>query len=1290
MSLEPTASNGSESEISHGLDDVLPDNTFANGNNVTINAAIDASANKTTNNPTIAALGSSNTKAAATEGNSTPEKSVHETAPEKATSAKTQPILDISPNSDVDKSNASSRTDIEQLMARIFSKEERDLNLIGRLVGLALVLYCLPRLGWGTVIVGVLGMGFGGFMAAFYLLAVPEATRLQRARTIANFGKHPDQKLEIIDRVPAWSNTIAKDEDSIKEVHLPETKEIQHQRVCISPDIDPMVEEMITYTLRDFVNVPVGLVSEGQHNIPLRTSLVAMAMNVSNRLSNMRLPETALLGVFGLQNSFIVHLRAYRELRGSKLPIAEYVSTHANADSVLGRCYRKEERIKQFRSIAKAICQALLSKNDQQSTALFAVMQEIMATHVLEATLEHICDPDFVNLSIIDYFSIPTQNNKIGSEHPSIGVDASEPLTSKTDSPEVTPHEAPISALADSILMNAANLMDKSALDSQSSNQEVQTPVHPSTPQRNSMPLRVAAPGEINASSHAAAAEKPKPSAITLKLVLKNKNDYMDTFQAFMAYLRVWDASDLAQFWLMIDIFHRQIEQGTLTNIEDLRREATSIYETYCGPNPDHDVAGIKDARGGTLLKDLRKNMQREPATCFLESQAWALGVLETQYWTPFKIKQDSEKPVTKANENSLDRRSSSSNSINNTRLQDTLTNETDHSILSGNLSPSPTVVSTDPTIASYSEASGSSAPQLPPRLRARWIEVSDMVNQRPKTLISNSDLSYMIEVQIDEEHGWMVTRTFQQLEQLHAALVQQFPVVQRSAFPRWRLQTSDKVCNGLQSFLRAMLLVPEVGDSPSLTWFLSKEYDQNPGAVIPGASSSQSSNSVSILAFPPLSDSAFGVAAAQGAKTALRQASEASLSAGRFFKSLGSVVNPGSSPQLLADDRSVRGSFESERSIRSVSSALTLSDQRQFNGAPTTPGVTRYQEGDLDPCSTTPNLSNISQVNRRASSISGSSRGVDGSSLPLNPSPLQTQSLGQGSTSAQSTQQISGQMNAPHLNHSDDLPRQSLEPISAVPTRLETTPEVDPSTLSAPTGTPSTEPKKSQIPLLSTDELDLLIETTFTVLEDMMDFSKGQSIRRMTFGMLRELVRKSYRVAINQSFSDWVEQSTSHEKAVETVKWMKDDFFWPNGEWPVAPAAPAEPITGLPSPIGKKDVFQIGEEQYEVGADGLAVKISAKPSRSSSESDATSSSGGSRAAESTTGTRTLQEKEATREKARELFKMMLPGSLSTVLGKEAVLRGLVDVFEMFQIKELNMGLALSVLEMTVGLIFTR
>jgi hypothetical protein len=248
---------------------------------------------------------------------------------------------------------------------------------------------------------------------------------------------------------------------------------------------------------------------------------------------------------------------------------------------------------------------------------------------------------------------------------------------------------------------------------------------------------------------------------------------------------------------------------------------------------------------------------------------------------------------------------------------------------------------------------------------------------------------------------------------------------------------------------------------------------------------------------------------------------------------------------------------------------------------------------------------------------------------------------------------------------------------------------------------TPTTEPvKKSSVPLLSNDELDLLIETTFTVLEDMMDFSKSQSIRRMTFGMLRELVRKSYRTAINQSFSAWVEQNTSHEKATEIVRWLKEDLLWPNGVWPESETTSASATAESSLSNKERGSVHNKDEQYEVGADGVAVKVSSipQPHNTTTSTSIPSTTTLIEAATITTattqaatpGARTQQEKDATRNKARELVKVMLPGSLVTVLGKEAVQRGLVDVFEMFQIKELNQGLVLGVLEMTIRLIFTR
>ncbi|KAG0348193.1 hypothetical protein BG005_011685 [Podila minutissima] len=1066
-------------------------------------------------------------------------------------------------------------------------------------------------------------MGIGGFGVAFYLLSVPEHTRTKRASAIAKLGTHGHQYLDNLLPDSPVKSTLEPKEESSHGIQLTETKEVIFEKVNISHEIDPMVEEMIAYALRDFVNVPVGLVSEGHHNIPLRASLVAMAMNMANRLGNMRLPETALLAVFGIQNSFIVHLRAYRELRSSRLPIEEYVMNHANADSVLGRCYHKEERLKQFRSTARAMCQSLLSKNDQHSVALFAVMQEIMATHVLESSLEHICDPDFINLAIIDYFNTP-EPSKTDSE-----------VESPKHTIESKSSEAPITSLADSILMNAAHLMDKSGLESQGSSASLHKNLsrQPSTGSISSVTIATASPIITQDTTFSIDKATPPSQPIGLRQVLSNKSEHGDLFQEFMDYLQVWDAMDLAQFWLMIDIFHRQIEQGTLSD-QDLQREANNIYISYCGPDIENNVSGIRDANNGALLKNLRKSVQRDPANSFKDAQDWALSVLDSQYWMPFEIKR-ATKPAPKQ-----EPAKAKPPLIESPTADSTLSAPAQ----SLPLSPLPQVPARQPQAPVTPQEQEQPMVQTQPALPVvQSIHVSDMVHVRPKTLMSNSDLSYMVEIQTEGGQGWMVTRTFQQIEQLQQILVQQFPVVQRTVFPRWRLQPSDKVCNGIQAFLRAMLAIPEVHESSKFSFFLSKEYDLNPDGTVYDHGLNRK-NSMGFGSGVNVFDQskALGMAS-QGAKNALRQASEASLSAGRFFKSLGGNTSNGSSGQL-AEDRSTRGSFESTRSNNSTAASISEHGQGYASSTP----IQRFQDEAL-----------VVETHSRASSSSDSIRTKVGqapqvlqqsgvmSSAP--PTPVLGYSTQQPSGTAtprkESHEQgsIDQAVFAP-LNNLDTVQGSEIKNATVTTSEGTTSPSIhhqpqqqqlqppQPPASPAPSTTTLPTPKPAKkVPLLSNDELDLLIETSFTVLEDMMDFSKGQSIRRMTFGMLRELVRKSYRTAINQSFSDWVEMNTSQDKAVELVQWMKDDILWPGGEWP-------------------------------------------KP-------DSVAGAG---------ATRTQQEKDATRDQARELVKIMLPGSLVTVLGREAVLRGLVDVFEMIQIKELNLGLALSVFEMAVRLVLTR
>lgn len=99
---------------------------------------------------------------------------------------------------------------LEHIFLQLKEQPERAITIASVVGGLIVVRYILPRIGWATLFVGVLGMGLGGFIVAFYLLAVPEATRLKRASTVAQFGRHHDQHFDIVDGVPSWSGSHEK------------------------------------------------------------------------------------------------------------------------------------------------------------------------------------------------------------------------------------------------------------------------------------------------------------------------------------------------------------------------------------------------------------------------------------------------------------------------------------------------------------------------------------------------------------------------------------------------------------------------------------------------------------------------------------------------------------------------------------------------------------------------------------------------------------------------------------------------------------------------------------------------------------------------------------------------------------------------------------------------------------------------------------------------------------------------------------------------------------------------
>ena len=113
-----------------------------------------------------------------------------------------------SPPSTSDTSDTHASLDIQSLIKQITNRNERELTILAVVGGLIVVRLLLPQLSIVHVLIGTLGMGVGGFGVAFYLLSVPEHTRVKRASAIAKLGTHGHEYLDSLLPDPVKSTEV--------------------------------------------------------------------------------------------------------------------------------------------------------------------------------------------------------------------------------------------------------------------------------------------------------------------------------------------------------------------------------------------------------------------------------------------------------------------------------------------------------------------------------------------------------------------------------------------------------------------------------------------------------------------------------------------------------------------------------------------------------------------------------------------------------------------------------------------------------------------------------------------------------------------------------------------------------------------------------------------------------------------------------------------------------------------------------------------------------------------------
>ncbi|KAJ1978513.1 phosphatidylinositol binding [Dimargaris cristalligena] len=194
------------------------------------------------------------------------------------------------------------------------------------------------------------------------------------------------------------------------------------------PELQRAWGRLAELILRDFVDFwykPLEGSGNGELRSQVHQLLTTLLLNVHEHMRQDRVNLSVLI-FYAMSNTLIVHLREYRQLALSQKPVAQYLAD--NPTSSFHQLASHDAQVKYLMDIAKFLLTRLLPAKDRNSPAVFAFLTEILATNILEPTVASVCDPDRINLMIVDYFgdashshvhTPPSSNSTVGSVGPS-------------------------------------------------------------------------------------------------------------------------------------------------------------------------------------------------------------------------------------------------------------------------------------------------------------------------------------------------------------------------------------------------------------------------------------------------------------------------------------------------------------------------------------------------------------------------------------------------------------------------------------------------------------------------------------------------------------------------------------------------------------------------------------------------------------------------------------------------------------------------------------------------------
>jgi hypothetical protein len=360
-------------------------------------------------------------------------------------------------------------------------------------------------------------------------------------------------------------------------------------------------------------------------------------------------------------NKFIIIIiiqREYRKFIVTNTPLSVYCNQ--NESSVLTQSTNREAQTQILRSVSHLMLVRLLPSPETHSHILMAFLSDLWANLIFQTTLNTICDSDWINRTIVEYLTDISPIDEI-DEHDatlfhelanSIEVaELAEKLEQPSDSSNsvnpvpTVPRESPdenrtsisissngsTSGQLNQSLVGPSTLMQKNlSTDSKTEiiNEQTELVEGIYTESKTEIPVTENVSPSVSPIGSPNRLSLRSNKSTNLQNILNNRGE---TFAEFMAFLEERKSANLLRFWLQADSFRKIATQEVDDSL--IQEDALGIFKTYFGKTATYPV--IVDKEG--LVEQCFSEIWKAPtSSCFMMLQEYVFVVLKRDYFDDF------------------------------------------------------------------------------------------------------------------------------------------------------------------------------------------------------------------------------------------------------------------------------------------------------------------------------------------------------------------------------------------------------------------------------------------------------------------------------------------------------------------------------------------------------------------------------------------------------------------------------------------------------------------------------